>query len=164
MINSCIQYGNDYRKQESYDCTRRTFISGVCATFLMGKYLTPNFTIDELSCRGTGVCRMDENFLELLQQIRNHFGKPMVVTSGYRHPDYNEKVSKTGRTGPHTKGQAVDVLITGKDAIKLFAIAQNLGMTGIGLNQRGPHNKRFIHMDNLPDIPGKQPRPHCWTY
>lgn len=135
----------------------------------MGKYLTPNFTIDELQCRGTGVCNMDEEFMELLQQVRNNFGRPMVVTSGYRHPDYNEQlqkkgITKTGRTGPHTTGKAVDILITGKEAIRLFAIAQNLGMTGIGLNQRGPHDKRFIHMDNLPNVPGKQPRPHCWTY
>ena len=112
---------------------------------------------------------MDEEFMELLQQVRNNFGKPMVVTSGYRHPDYNEElqkrgITKTGRTGPHTTGKAVDILITGREAIRLFAIAQNLGMTGIGLNQRGPHEKRFIHMDSLPNIPGRQPRPHCWTY
>jgi len=131
----------------------------------MGKYITSNFTFNELSCRGTGKCEMDEQFMLLLQKIRIEFGRPMIITSGYRHPDYNQKVSpKTGRTGPHTKGQAVDVLISGRDAVRLFAIAQQMGMTGFGWNQRGPHNKRFLHIDNLPNIEGKQPRPTTWSY
>ena len=162
MTNLSKQSGNDSSKQEN--CDRRTFISTAIATFLMGRYITSNFTFNELACRGSGECKMDQDYMELLQQLRTEFDRPMVITSGYRSPDYNIKVSKTGSHGPHTTGRAVDVLISGKDAVRLFAMAQQMGMTGFGWNQKGPRNKRFIHLDNLPNIDGKQPRPHVWTY
>lgn len=164
MTNLFKPSEKDYKKQANSDCSRRTFISTSIAVFLMGRYITSNFTFNELACRGTGICEMDEEYMELLQKIRNEFGRPMIITSGYRHPDWNEKVSTTGRHGPHTKGQAVDVLISGADAVELMAIAKMNGMTGFGWNQKGPHNKRFLHLDNLPNIVGKQPRPHTWSY
>ena len=162
MINSSKQSGNGYKKQEN--CNRRKFLTVAFASIIMGRYLTPNFTFNEMACRGTGECKMDGVFLELLQEIRNEFKRPMIITSGYRSPEWNEKVSTTGRHGPHTKGQAVDILISGSEAVELMAIAKTYGMTGFGWNQKGPHNKRFLHLDNLPNIDGNQPRPHTWSY
>ena len=128
--------------------------------YMANKYLTKSFTFEELKCRGTGLCDMDPAFLEKLQLIRDEFGKPMYPSSGYRHPDHNEKVSTTGRHGPHTTGHAVDIAISGRDAIRLMAIAQKHGMTGIGVSQKGPHDKRFLHLD---DLTGDN-RPWIWSY
>ena len=128
--------------------------------YMANKHLTKSFTVDELKCKGTGICDMDPAFLEKLQLIRDKFGKPMYPSSGFRHPDWNDRVSSTGRNGPHTTGHAVDIKISGRDAIRLLAIAQQNGMTGLGISQKGPHDTRFIHMD---DLTGDN-RPWIWSY
>tara|TARA_Y100001938_G_scaffold2814_1_gene3513 strand:+ start:494 stop:880 length:387 start_codon:yes stop_codon:yes gene_type:complete len=128
----------------------------------MGKYLTPHFSVDEMRCKGTGICTMDEVFMELLETIRCEYGKPMIVTSGFRAPEYNMIVAKSGSKGPHTYGQAVDLHLVGAEANEVIKIALELGMTGIGIKQKGPHKKRFIHLDNLPN--GDHPRPWIWSY
>jgi len=82
--------------------------------------------------------------LELLREV---YGHPMRLSSAYRCPEWNEKVSSTkSRTGPHTKG-AVDVLCYHDRAYDLADSAKTMGWKGIGYNQKGPHEDRFIHLD-----------------
>ena len=143
--------------------TRREFLTQpLLYGIFMGNYLTPHFTVDEMKCKGTGICTMDEVFMELLEQIRQEYGKPMIVTSGYRAPEYNAKIAKSGSKGPHTYGQAADLHLIGADANAVIKIALELGMTGIGIKQKGPHKGRFVHLDNLPN--GEHPRPWIWSY
>lgn len=118
----------------------------------------PHFSRSELACRGSGECRMSPEFLGLLEKIRAEFGHPMPVSSGYRSPEYNMKVSDTGLTGPHTTGMAVDIVVAGKAAYDLVRIAMLNGMAGIGVSQRG--GMRFIHLDMF-DSPK---RPTIWSY
>jgi zinc D-Ala-D-Ala carboxypeptidase len=121
-----------------------------------------NFSRDELKCKcGCEQVVFEQRTLDRLQRLRDRFG-PMHITSGYRCPTYNEKVSKTGRTGPHTKG-AVDVQVTGEKALQLLTLAIEGGFTGIGVSQKGSHDTRFIHLDDLPNATG-QPRPWLWSY
>ena len=162
MINWLQLLNLDLKKSTKYKLTKREFLTYPVIAIFMGSYLTPHFKIDEMKCRGTGICEMDQVFMELLERIRKEYGKPMIVSSGFRHPDYNEIVSTTGRTGPHTFGQACDILVSGNDVMVLQMIAKEMGMTGIGVKQHGPHNKRFIHLDNLDN--STHPRPHLWSY
>ncbi len=119
------------------------------------------FTETEMACKGTGECKMDAAFMLRLERLRMVFGKPLIVTSGYRSPTYNAKVSGTGSDGPHTTGRAVDVSIRGADALKLIDLALECGFTGIGVKQAG--DGRFLHLDDLPAAPGR-PRPTIWSY
>ena len=48
----------------------------------------------------------------ILQPIRDNFGKPLIITSGYRSPEVCLKVGST-ITSQHTKGQAADFEIGG---------------------------------------------------
>jgi len=131
----------------------------------------PHFSQAELESKdtrlnrvpGTGEHHMDPDFMLIIELIREDYDKPMKVSSAYRTPDYNEKVSSTGLTGPHTTGQAIDIVVSGTDALHLIHVALDSGIVGIGVSQKGPHGKRFIHLDNLPDAPG-QPRPWLWSY
>jgi len=126
-----------------------------------------HFKPSEFACRcgecGSDGTEMDMNFIFALDQLRSRLDFPIIITSGYRCPAYNEKISTTGRDGPHTTGRAADVGVFG---VKAHLLVQqcSLGgwMTGIGLNQKGTHSKRFIHLDDLalPD----HPRPNIWTY
>ena len=110
---------------------------------------------------------MDRDFLKRLQNIRIEWfketGKDIIelISSGYRcknHPIERRKK----HLGPHTKGKAVDIKVSGKDAKKLFKIAKKY-MTGIGLAQRNRKKKnRYIHLDAL--TPREAPRPTIWVY
>ena len=48
----------------------------------------------------------------ILQPVRDHFGKPLIITSGYRSPELCVKIGST-TTSQHTKGQASDFEIGG---------------------------------------------------
>ena len=84
----------------------------------------------------------------MLQQLRNEVGS-LRISSGFRCEDHNEKLSSTGRHGPHTEAKASDIIISGERAVLLFERARKFGFSGIGLNQKGPHHKRFVHVDTL---------------
>ena len=120
------------------------------------------FTEKELRCRGTGECDMNDNFMLKLEELRKKYNTPMIITSGYRHPAHNVAIGGS-RYSAHTKGRAVDVQVVGKDALRLVRLALECGMTGIGVAQRGPHEKRFIHIDDLENSQ-ESPRPWIWSY
>lgn len=107
--------------------------------------------------------KMDANFMQKLHELRHFCDFPFKVTSGYRSPQYNAQVSKTGKSGPHTTGRAVDIAVSGAQVFKVLNLAAVYGFTGIGLSQKGNYATRFIHLDDLPAGP-RQPRPHVWTY
>lgn len=119
------------------------------------------FSVGEFKCKHCGVQHMDDQFLLKLDELRHRYGKPLSVTSGYRCPQYNAKVSSTGLTGPHTTGHAADLLVDRGNAYHLLQLALELGFTGIGVQQKGA--ARFIHVDDLPNASG-QPRPTVWSY
>ena len=126
--------------------------------------LTANFSVAEMQCKcGCETCEMDPEFMDILQNIREDIGKPMKVTSGFRCMAHNQAVSHSGKAGPHTTGKAADIQISGHDAFDLIEIAQAHGITGIGLDQKGDHNRRYIHLDALENGNGR-PRPWVWTY
>ena len=124
----------------------------------MRDYFTPAETACKCGC-GLDVIA-GTPFEDRLNDLRERYGAPLFITSGTRCPDYNAKVSGTGRDGPHTKG-AVDFSIERGDAWRLLLIALDMGFKGIGVKQHG--GGRFLHLDDLPDEPG-QPRPTVWSY
>ncbi len=50
----------------------------------------------------------DPDFYDKLDMAQDRLDRPLVVTSGYRCPAHNAKISPN-TTGRHPKGQAVDV-------------------------------------------------------
>ena len=119
------------------------------------------FRPEEFTCKcGCQKNLMDPKFVEKLDGLRDRLGFPLVVNSGYRCPDYNAKISRTGRDGPHTTGRAVDIKVYGSRAFLLVDDAMLAGLTGVGLKQHGPHEERFVHLDDLTN----GTRPWVWTY
>lgn len=123
-----------------------------------------HFTRDEFDCHcGCGANLMADDFIQKLDDLRTWIDQPIIITSGYRCPKHNDNVASTGLTGPHTTGRAADVLVMGHRAHALVQGASASGLfTGIGVNQRGTHSKRFIHLDDLQSP--EHPRPNIWTY
>jgi len=124
----------------------------------MAQQLCEHFSNIELACHcGCGTIPGPE-FLEILEALRVRFGHPMILTSAARCPTHNAEVSTTGRTGPHVIDAiassfgmgAIDVNIQGARAVELLELAMGMGSwTGFGINQSGPHESRFIHLDNV---------------
>ena len=115
----------------------------------------PHFSYEEMADRETGLCGVDPQFMAKLERIRGRLGIPMPVTSGYR---------KVGGTA-HPLGRAADIHVFGPSAFELVKIAIECGMTGIGIAQKGPTEKRFIHLDDLePSGDHGEPRPRIWSY
>ena len=129
--------------------------------------LTKNFAVSEMECKcGCGTADMDEDFMKILQNIREDMNRPLKISSGVRCANHNSKVSSTGKDGPHVPRKngtaASDILIAGADALRLIDIARKHGISGVGISQRGNHAKRFIHLDTISD--NHHPRPTMWSY
>lgn len=120
----------------------------------------PNFKASEFACQHTGKHGMAPEFMARLQKLRTEFGKPMLVTSGYRHPSHPIEAAKD-EPGAHASGRACDIAVRGGDALDLAGLAIKHGFTGIGVNQRG--ETRFIHLDDLKHE-DHRPRPWLWSY
>lgn len=106
--------------------------------------LTEHFNISEFHCKGANCgCKEtlhDPALSAYLQQIREHFGKPLKITSGYRCNSHNSAVG--GASGSrHTKGQAADFTISGIAPLEIARYAELIGIKGIGLYDS------FVHID-----------------
>lgn len=120
----------------------------------------PNFSAGEFRCKHTGQLRMDAGFMDRLQALRTDYGKPMVISSGYRDKAHPIEARKS-EPGAHSTGHACDVTVRGGDALRLIGLALKNGFTGIGVKQSG--DSRFIHFDDLHHEPNR-PRPWVWSY
>ena len=110
--------------------------------------LSANVKVSELACKGNGCCStvlVDELLVEYIQKIRDHFGKPITITSGYRCATHNARVG--GATGSrHNKGQAADIVVQGVAPKKVAQYAESIGIMGIGLYETNSDG-HFVHID-----------------
>lgn len=75
--------------------------------------LAPNFNTREFRCRdGTDTILVDEALTVVLQCIREHFGKAVTVTSGYRTAAHNAAVGGA-KSSQHLLGRAADIRVEG---------------------------------------------------
>ena len=110
--------------------------------------LSENFNSSEFDCHGSGCCSetiINPKLVEYVQQIRDHFGKSITVTSGYRCPTHNKRVG--GATGSrHSKGDAADIVVSGVAPREVAKYAESIGIKGIGLYETSADG-HFTHVD-----------------
>ncbi len=110
--------------------------------------LSNNFNSNEFDCHGNGCCSqtlINETLVEYLQKIREHFGKPITITSGYRCPTHNRRIG--GATGSrHSKGDAADIVVSGVSSREVAKYAESVGIKGIGLYETASDG-HFTHID-----------------
>ncbi len=106
---------------------------------------------------------MSNDTIDALDVMRHDLGFPFIISSGYRCPTHNNKVSSSGLSGPHTTGLAADIFISGENALKVVSAALEYGFGGVGINQKGSYKGRFIHLDRL-EPTAERPRPHIFSY
>lgn len=107
------------------------------------KKLSTNFRVKEFACTdGSDPIFIDSDLVNILQKIRNHFGKSVTITSAYRTPTKNKACG--GETySQHLYGKAADIKVTGVTPKKVAAYAETLlkNKGGIGTYST------FTHID-----------------
>lgn len=110
--------------------------------------LSTNFRASEFYCNGSGCCsssKIDEKLVDILQNIRNHFGKPVYINSAYRCSTWNKKVG--GASGSyHTYGMAADIRVEDTTPAEVAKYAESIGVLGIGLYETAADGY-FVHVD-----------------
>lgn len=107
------------------------------------RFLSPNFKVSEFACRdGTDTIYIDLRLVHILQQIRDYFGKPVTVNSGYRTQTFNKKVGGVANS-QHCKGTAADISISGVAPSKVAAYAEKLMPDTGGIGRYST----FTHVD-----------------
>ena len=114
------------------------------------KALSTNFKVKEFACKdGCDEIIADEKLITVLQQMRTHFGKPIIITSGYRTAAHNAAVGGSPKS-QHLYGKAADIQITGIAPEKAAQYAETLlgGAGGIGLYPKNSTRaKGWVHID-----------------
>ena len=64
------------------------------------------------------------NLMNELEYIREHFGKPVIISSGYRSPELN-KLVKGSKNSQHCKGEAADFTVKGVSVQEVFDWIKN---------------------------------------
>ena len=114
-----------------------------------------HFSRDELKCKFTGECKVSSSFLTKLETLRQHYDKPIRLTSAYRSPEHpvEKAKSKDGKprsTGYHVLGRAVDIACWNADGARLLQIAIQMNLFGgYGFSFTG--SQRFLHVDDRED-------------
>ena len=121
--------------------------------------MTEYFTHKELACPCCDRQEFNPGTRARLNALREDCGFPINGSSGYRCPQYNTEM---GFTQTHATGHALDAECSHKEAYIINKKAPDHGFTGIGIKQKG--KKRFIHLDDLPELLPTRPRPHIWSY
>lgn len=105
--------------------------------------LSEHFTVREFACNdGSDTVLIDDKLAELLENIRDKFGKPVHINSAYRTPAYNAKVGGVSNSY-HVKGMAADIVVQGIPSKRIAQYAETLDCGGIGWYE----HKKFVHID-----------------
>ena len=116
--------------------------------------LAPSFTVREFRCRdGSDVVMIDESLVMLLQCIREHFGKPITITSGYRTAAHNTAVGGA-KSSQHLLGRAADIQVAGVSVEDVASYAEALmpDWGGVGRYPIKPGRARgWVHVDTRPN-------------
>lgn len=113
--------------------------------------IAKNFKSTEFDCKGKNCCTetpIDEELVEILQKVREHFGVAVTVNSGYRCPVHNSRVSGASKTSNHMKGLAADIKIKGVHPARIARYVESLNVKGrIGCYTYDEKNSGFVHID-----------------
>ena len=133
--------------------------------------LSNNFSLSELTKSQTATRKginnepstaHVENLIHLaetvLQPVRDHFGKPVMISSGYRSPALCEAIGSSTKS-QHARGEAADFEIGGVDNKELATwISKNTTFDQLILEfyNEGDPNSGWVHCSAVTEEPRKQ--------
>lgn len=104
--------------------------------------VSENFRVKEFACKdGSNVVIINEELVRILQDIRNHFAKPVIINSAYRTPSWNKHVGGTTESY-HMVGMAADIVIRGISSTEIAKYASEIMDRGGVIKYTN-----FVHVD-----------------
>ena len=89
----------------------------------------------------------------LLQAIREHFNKPITITSGYRTGTHNTAVGGS-KSSQHLLGKAADIQVADTTVEAVAAYAESLMPDWGGVGRypvKAGRTKGWVHVDTRPN-------------
>lgn len=112
------------------------------STFDQKLKVSEHFRAGEFACTEEDAIFIDEELVRILEQVRQHFGRPVIITSGYRNKAHNLKVGGV-TDSMHKLGMAADFRVMGTEATEVYDY----------LNQQYPYTlgigkyPNWVHLD-----------------
>lgn len=114
------------------------------------KKLSLNFKVKEFACKdGSNAIFVDDELVRVLQDIRDHFNRPVTITSGYRTMTHNKKVGGSPKS-QHLYGTAADIQVkdTPPEFVAQYAETLLQGTGGIGTYpKKAGRAHGWVHID-----------------
>lgn len=108
------------------------------------------FTRSEFECKcGCGFDTVDYKLVEVLDKVREHFGKKMHINSGCRCRIHNHETGGS-RKSQHLRGRAADVMVEDIEPKLVAEAAAQYGATGI------KNYETFTHIDTRSGHPWRE--------
>ena len=136
--------------------------------------LSKNFTLEEFERSDTAKRLGIDNHVpqfaverlrilceKVLQPVRDHFGVPVIITSGYRCPDLNDAV-KGATSSQHMKGEAADfkIKVDNTKGVKLYDLylwmVDNLSFDQLIWESRDGGRRKWIHVSYVSEVTNRQ--------
>ena len=103
--------------------------------------LSANFTLHEMQSKdGSLALLVHPALIDGLQRLRQHFRRPVRISSGYRTHAHNESIGGAGQSR-HLWGMAADIVVDGVEPRVVADAAERMGFGGVG------RYATFTHVD-----------------
>ena len=111
-------------------------------------HVSKNFMHSEVACKCCGKVGRDQAETEKqilkMQELRDHLGKPITVTSWHRCEKHNREVGGSAKSA-HLWGGATDIVVAGIDPREVVAVGTLLGFTDVIRYARS----KFVHVGTM---------------
>ena len=103
---------------------------------------TAHFKEKEFACKCCGQTKPNSELMAVLQLVRIHFNRPVVITSSYRCPKHNKAVGGAEKS-KHLEGIAADIQVKGIESFEVYRFLDSIFQNSYGLGSY----KNFTHID-----------------
>ncbi len=113
-----------------------------------------HFRAEEFVCKHCGKVIIESQLIEILERLREHLRKPVIITNAYRCEGHNRAIGGVPNSA-HVRGYAVDVkVLSSQTRYKVIKFLMGEGVSRIGVGED------FIHFDLDPE----KPKNVIWHY
>lgn len=111
--------------------------------------LSKNFSRKDYECKcGCGFNTVDVELNQVMQELRDHYNRKIIITGGNRCAAYNHIIPGAAKDSQHQYGKANDFVVDGIPAVEVFEYLNEKypSRYGIGL-YTCPNQISRVHLD-----------------
>lgn len=133
--------GNEtINKCKEYQKAKGIAVDGICGKITRAKLNETSalswdnikhFKKEEFACPCCGYNVIEIELVKKLDEIREHYNKPLIITSGCRCQKHNDELPNSSKNSRHIRGKAADIRVEGISVQDLLTYTQTLVKAGI---------------------------------